>query len=215
MSKFDAGTARLEIFKRLSVGDDISPIALSKDHTALHKFIKKDFEGGYAAFYESIGLNRHVFYHENRNLANMAAKTGLMFEEILNDMLKDVGLEFKRSPNMDGNYPDFVLKGNENHWMDAKISQYTAFTSKSIIKYKDACDKLTLVYLVGDKTHDQVLYDGKVRVVSVYKLFAFDTKVLAKYATKLEIIADICESIKEERDRQKTLLGDDSNEDDE
>lgn len=93
---------------------------------------------------------------------------GIAFENILGEILKDLKIDYTKGFSAKLK-PDFVL--NDGHWIDAKLSQWTAFSSKceTIEKYSSHCKKLTIVYLQGDVDKDKMIND-KVHLISVYKL---------------------------------------------
>jgi hypothetical protein len=93
------------------------------------------------------------------------ARAGHRFEEILGEIFQDLGVNFQKYEHEKWR-PDFVVG---NHWIDAKLSQYTVFSAGTIEKYEPHCDELTIVFLRGDKHYDKKL-TKKTRMVSVYGL---------------------------------------------
>jgi hypothetical protein len=94
-----------------------------------------------------------------------SARAGHKFEEILGEILRDLGADFKKYDHERWR-PDFVI---DSHWIDAKLSQWTIYDTNTIEKYEPHCEELTIVFLRGDKDFDKKLTD-KTRMVNVYKL---------------------------------------------
>lgn len=94
-----------------------------------------------------------------------ASRDGHKFEEILGEILGDLGVNFRKYEHERWR-PDFVVG---NHWIDAKLSQWTVFNSDTVENYEPHCEELTIIFLRGDKEFDKKL-TGKTRMVNVYAL---------------------------------------------
>lgn len=94
---------------------------------------------------------------------------GREFENTLDEILTELGIGFKKEDH-DIYKPDYVI-GSE--WMDAKLSEYTYLgkdrNGQNVIdKYEPHCDKLTLVFLLGNEATDRYISE-KTRLVHVSK----------------------------------------------
>lgn len=120
--------------------------------------------------------------------SQVSARAGHVFEEVLGEILQCLGFEYSKYTH-EKYKPDFVCG---NHWIDAKLSLWTLSKHEkgTVGKYEPHCDKLTIVFLRGDKLYDNMITD-KTRVVSVYVLLSKLTASLKDYYTiKLEAILD-------------------------
>ncbi|MGG0334776.1 hypothetical protein [Priestia aryabhattai] len=139
--------------------------------------------GSWGAAVTAAGLN----YNEIREDRYKASYCGQLFEKLLDELLIDIGVTYKKYEHERWN-PDYVL--HNNVWMDAKLSQWTIFESKTIERYKKHCKMLTIVYMRGRRREiSDVIIDKNVRLISVYKFI----KQLPKYKQKkyYEAISEI------------------------
>lgn len=108
------------------------------------------------------------------------ARAGHRFEEVLGDILRDLGVDFRKYEH-ERWQPDFVVG---NHWIDAKLSQSTVYNSDTIEKYEPHCDELTIIFLRGDKGFDKKLTD-KTRMINVHNLLTDLPEAKRKYYINL------------------------------
>jgi hypothetical protein len=134
---------------------------------------------------EAAGIDYGIIKQDTSTLAPL----GHEFESVLSEILTDLNVSFKQYDH--GKYrPDFVV---DNEWIDAKLSQSTFRTKDDngltcVDKYEPYCDKLTIVFLRGDKDCDVDVTD-KTRLVNVYKYVNKLPEVLRnKYRTRLNDI---------------------------
>lgn len=113
----------------------------------------RKYFGGYRNLVEACGVS----YDEIRIDTDLASYYGYIFEDIVDEVLKEIGLDCERHVVFEGAHPDFVCE-NRRHWIDAKLSQWTGRweNSDAIDKYEDKCDKLTIVFLRGDLINKKV-----------------------------------------------------------
>lgn len=113
----------------------------------------RKFFGSYRNLVEACGVS----YDEIRIDIDLASYYGYIFEDIVDEVLKEIGLDCERHVVFEGAHPDFVCE-NRRHWIDAKLSQWTGRweNSDAIDKYEDKCDKLTIVFLRGDLINRKV-----------------------------------------------------------
>lgn len=95
------------------------------------------------------------------------AVLGHRFEELLGELLTDVGQSFiKYDSGFSDSEPDFIF--SPDHWGDAKISVNTN-TTKMRRKYLTHCKKVTIFHLIGSHGYSATLSDGTERT----SIFAF------------------------------------------
>jgi transposase len=134
---------------------------------------------------KAAGLN----YEDIRQDGSMLAPLGHEFESVVSEILTDLNVSFKQYDH-DKYRPDFVVN---NEWIDAKLSQSTFRTKDDngltcVDKYEPYCDKLTIVFLRGNKECDMNV-TNKTRLVNVYTYVNKLPEVLRnKYRTKLDDI---------------------------
>ncbi|MDG4850264.1 hypothetical protein [Peribacillus frigoritolerans] len=131
--------------------------------------------GSWSEAVTAAGLN----YNEIREDRYKASYCGHLFEKLVDELLIDAGLGYEKYHHERWN-PDYVLQNNI--WMDAKLSQWTIYESKTIERYKEHCRLLTIVYMRGRRGEigDEII-KGKVRLLSVYKLIKQLPKHKQKY----------------------------------
>jgi hypothetical protein len=91
---------------------------------------------------------------------------GFQFEKIVKETLLHLGFSFKRRYN-EKIRPDFVLPNG--HFIDAKLSEWTVFNSNTIQKYEPFCEKMSIVFLRGDRTKNSPISD-KTTLTSIFVL---------------------------------------------
>ncbi|MGG0847904.1 hypothetical protein [Peribacillus simplex] len=130
--------------------------------------------GSWGAAVTAAGLN----YDEIREDRYKASYCGQLFEKLVDELLIDIGVVYEKYEHERWN-PDYIL--HNNVWMDAKLSQWTVFESKTIERYKEHCRMLTIVYMRGRRGEiSDIIIDKNVRLISVYKFI----KQLPKYKQK-------------------------------
>ncbi|OXS54895.1 hypothetical protein B0G93_13150 [Bacillus sp. V-88] len=107
-----------------------------------------------------------IEYDKIREDRYQSSRYGMVFEKIVDDLLLEVGINYQKYQHDRWN-PDYVIKNNI--WIDAKLSQWGVFRSKTIQRYKEHCSMLFIIYLRGRRGEvSDIVYDGKVRFISVY-----------------------------------------------
>lgn len=126
------------------------------------------------------------------------ADLGREFESVLDDIFTEIGLDYSKENHVTYK-PDYVV-GSE--WIDAKLSEFTHAgkdrDGRTVVdKYEQHCDKLTLVFLLGNENTDRMLTD-KTRLVHVSKYVGMlsDDKQ-AYYRRRLGDIKDRADGRKE------------------
>jgi hypothetical protein len=99
--------------------------------------------------------------------ARYAIDYGKLFERVVNELLIDLKINYKKVYNQKLN-PDYVLKNKV--WMDAKLSRWTITQSscKTLEKYEPHCNLLSIIYLRGEVMDKMIT--KKTRILSVHLL---------------------------------------------
>lgn len=147
--------------KRYESNLPLNSTFLEKNDNSLYTACRNHF-GDYETALKQADIN----YDQVREDTKMINYYGYKFEDIVEDILKDLNLKYTKKFNTKYQ-PDFVL--NNNCWLDAKLSEWTVYKSKTIEKYEPMCSMLTIVYLRGDKESD-FMFTQKTRMMSVFKL---------------------------------------------
>ncbi|WP_427036629.1 hypothetical protein [Cytobacillus pseudoceanisediminis] len=196
MSEWTKDSLRKQLFELMSDGKKVNPQSVGNIE-GFYSAAKKLF-GSYEEFLLEHGLNPAVCFHRNRNLNSIKSATGLLFEEVLGDLLADLKLNVIQE-TVNGCRPDFIVRTPVSEkWIDAKLTELTALRSKSISKYVGHCDKLILVYLIGDDKDYNIT--DKVRVVSVNKFIDMLPSAESKeaYRKRLKLIVKIADAADKE-----------------
>jgi hypothetical protein len=187
---------RKKLFELLADGKKVNPQSVNHID-GFYRDAKKHF-GTYENFLVDCGLNPAQHFHRNRNLSSIKSASGLLFEEVLGDILTDLKLDIKRE-TIDGCRPDFIVRHPMYmKWIDAKLTEFVALTSSTIGKYSGKCDKLVLIYLIGDNKDYNIT--DKVRVVSVHRFIELldDEATKESYRKRLNLIVKIAEAADKE-----------------
>lgn len=192
MKEWTKESLRKKLFEILAEGNKVNP--QSVEHVEGFYRDAKKIYGNYESFLLECGLNPAMHFHRNRNLNSIKSAAGLLFEEVLGDLLSDLKLKTVHE-TVNGCRPDFIVRSPVTEkWIDAKLTEAVALRSYTINKYAIHCDKLVLVYLIGD-IKDYCITD-KVRIVSVHRfidmLESDDAKEL--YRKRLKLIVKIAEA---------------------
>lgn len=124
------------------------------------------------------------------------APLGHEFEKVFSKILTDLGVQYSKYDH-EIYKPDFVI-GTE--WIDAKLSKYTYKApdkqGRTVLdKYEPYCDKLTIVFLRGEKGYDAKITD-KTRLISVYKYVdRLPAPLRSKYYEKLNEIEQKADAV--------------------
>lgn len=157
--------------------------------------IKRHF-GDCDTFFASLGIDAEKHLSPLRRMSGICSSCGIMFEELLGELLKEVGLKWCSKPI--GNLkPDFVVG---DKFIDAKLSKSVAENGEASEKYEPYCEKLILVYLCGESS-DYMISD-KTRIVrydSFYELLPDITRK-SYYEPKFKRIKRIAELAQKERE---------------
>ncbi|QST00993.1 hypothetical protein IMZ31_05325 [Pontibacillus sp. ALD_SL1] len=134
--------------------------------------------GSWGDAIEAAGIDYESIREDSRD----ASYCGRLFEDLLDKLLVEIGISYEKYNHKTYN-PDYTL--NNNVWMDAKLSQWTVYASKTIDRYKEHCRYLTIIYMRGKRGEisDEVI-QSNVRLISVHKLI----KQLPKHREKCYII---------------------------
>lgn len=118
--------------------------------------------GSYEEALREIGLN----YEDIREDTEKQRYNGFKFEKLLGELLVSLCLSYTNGHSKEVR-PDFVLSNEK--WLDAKLSEWSIYNCKTIEKYEPHCRLLTIVYLRGDISRDEMV-TSKTRIVSVFNL---------------------------------------------
>lgn len=159
-----------EILRLKTDGSPLTTSYIKRHHQSLYDGANNHI-GSWAKAVEAAGLN----YQEIREDKHKASYCGMLFEKLVDELLSELGILYKKHDHDKWN-PDYVLKNDV--WMDAKLSQWTVFESKTIDRYIQHCKLLVIVYMRGRRGDigDEIINE-KVRLLSVYNLI----KQLHKY----------------------------------
>jgi hypothetical protein len=195
MNEWTKQTLKGMALKLVSDGKKINPKSIEHIE-GFYKSAKNQF-GSYEEFLIECGLNPPDHFHRNRHLSTIKSQAGLLFEEILGDIFAELNLNMVHE-TIEGCRPDFISRASEKEkWIDAKLTESVAVTSKSIKRYSHLCDKLVLVYLIGNKK--DYMLNEKVRVLSVEIFLDRLSDMRADYYRKrLACIKKIAESVNRE-----------------
>lgn len=143
--------------------------------------------GSYKKAFEYAGLN----YDDYRIDTAMASRQGAEFENVVAEILTDLGIEYLREPSISGCHPDFVIG---KHWIDAKLSEWTvSFADCSTIhKYTPHCRRLTIVYL--RKLKDETIRTNELGIDMIHVselLKELPEDKAYDYQRKLDAILDV------------------------
>jgi hypothetical protein len=150
-----------EIIRLYYIGAPLNYHSIKKLRRRLLNAAKELF-GSWQNALEYSGFN----YDDIKISDNTASECGEEFERILGEILRDLGVSYKKYAH-DRYSPDFVLDNNE--WIDAKLSEWTD-VSETVKRYLPECSSLTIVYLQGKKSDVIRGRKHKYRAVSVYLL---------------------------------------------
>lgn len=159
--KYTASTVLEALIERKINNLPLSYKKLRKDNSTLYNACIK-FYGSFESAINSSGLN----YLDNIENQSLMAQYGLIFEEIVGRVFKELNIHYKKGYSKSIK-PDFVLPDGE--WADAKLSDFTVFTCDTIKNYEPHCNKLTIIYLRGDKNREEKIGD-KTTIISIYRI---------------------------------------------
>lgn len=150
-----------QIKQAVKEGYPINCDYIIKNASSARAYAQKVF-GGWREALEASGVN----YDELLKKSHKYSYFGHRFEAILGEILTDLGIKYEKI-NHGPLQPDFAI-GDE--WIDAKLSQTTAFSSgcDTIEKYEPHCEKLTIVYLRGNGSGRSVSDKTTLTHVSYY-----------------------------------------------
>ena len=143
-------------------GIPLSKSYMQNNYQSLYDGANNRF-GSWGKAVASAGLN----YEEFREDRYKASYCGQLFESLVDELLEDLGVEYEKYKHVRWN-PDYVLRNGV--WMDAKLSQWTVYGSKTLERYKEHCRLLTIVFMRGRRGEiSDEMIDKNVRLISVYK----------------------------------------------
>lgn len=139
--KWTANNIKRQLMRWIREGYPVNYTAIQSKHKGIIEASRKIF-GNYEKAFDYAGLN----YEDFRVDTSMASFYGHEFENIIGDILTDLGVQYKRHAYINGCHPDFVIG---KHWIDAKLSEWTiSFSDCSTIhKYLPHCRRLSIIYL--------------------------------------------------------------------
>lgn len=79
-------------------------------------------------------------------------KMGFEFQFIVNQILREIGLNYESEKSHGNLRPDFTL--NDSTWIDAKLSSWTAFIDGTLDKYSGV-NTLLIIYLRGNQIENR------------------------------------------------------------
>lgn len=169
MSSYSRGSSKYpdkrsiiaEIWRRYHLGLPLNYNAIHAEDDALRRRCTTLF-GGYRYAVEAAGFK----YDKVRVDTDMASYYGNVFENLLSEILEELGFGFEQYAHSVYN-PDFVL--SHNRWIDAKLSEWTINNRDcdTLKKYEPNCRMLTIVYLRGRETDRMIT--RKTRMTHVNK----------------------------------------------
>jgi hypothetical protein len=186
-SSWTKETLRQKLFELIEEGKPIN--TMNVKHIKGFYSSAQRIHGSYPDFLRDNGLNPYEYLHQGNRLDEIRSQCGLLFEHILGDIFRDLGVSFtKYKSGIDSIHPDFMLTGEK--WVDAKLHS-NADIQDTIKRYEKHCSKLIIVYLIGDKAQDRMITE-KTRLVSVsYFLNMLKEDKRNEYLLKLKSIESI------------------------
>lgn len=137
-----------------------------------------------------------LVYEDIREDSRSASYCGMLFEELLDELFTELGVDYEKYAH-EKYRPDYVLKNNV--WVDAKLSQWTVFSSDTIAKYMEHCRFLTIVYMRGRREEaPDIRLSSNVRLISVHNYIKQLPKHRQTYYLKeIEKVENILKSFEE------------------
>lgn len=158
--RWDAENIKRQLMRWIREGTPVNYTYVATKHRGILDASRR-FYGGWEQLFKSCNLN----YDDYRTDTNMASYFGRQLEDVFEEILIALGVEYEREPNIKRCRPDFT-KGTD--WLDVKLSEWTIHISDcdTIKKYEPHCDSLTIVFLRGNKTINKQITD-KTRLVNI------------------------------------------------
>lgn len=145
------------------LGKELNTEHISKGVGASAETYARRAFGSWRAAIEKAGIP----YEEVSKDSETNMDCGREFEAVLGDVFTELGVKYKKEYH-DIYKPDYVVG---DQWYDAKLSEYT-YAGRDrkgntvIDNYEPYCDRLTLVFLIGNDGTDRMVTD-KTRLVHV------------------------------------------------
>ncbi|KFN02737.1 hypothetical protein D0U04_13795 [Bacillus clarus] len=161
-TKYTVDDVKSFICERYAQGKRLSSGYISSEfrhmaHAAQYRF------GGWKEAITYAGVPyEDVREDESANLA------GHLFEDLLGNLFNDLCISYTKYEHEKWR-PDFIL--SKEHWIDAKLSEWTSSIPTTIQNYEPHVRRLTIVYMRG-RNHACSLSD-KTEIVSVYQLLEY------------------------------------------
>ncbi|MGG3890229.1 hypothetical protein [Metabacillus fastidiosus] len=165
-----------ELISRYIRNEPMNSLAVQFDNKALYAACVNYF-GNYRDACIGAGLD----YEQIRNDIKTLASCGFRFELLLGNILSELNIVYSKGFSNKVR-PDFVI--SHNKWIDAKLSEWTGSINSTVEKYEPYCRLLTIVYLRGNKTKEEMIA-FKTRKISAYKLIKQLPKSRQDYYYKL------------------------------
>lgn len=179
---------REQVTKGIKLGKRLNSQYLQEGAGTSALTFARDAFGSWENTIKCFGFN----YDEITMITQGNADLGKRFESVLDDILKDLGVDYKKEHH-EIYKPDYVI-GYE--WVDAKLSEYTHKSKDrngltTIDKYEPHCDRLTIVFLLGNEGTDRMITE-KTRLISVYRIIDdMEGDMRAYYKRRLDEIKSI------------------------
>lgn len=115
-------------------------------------------------YYKELGFNPEDILYNGSQLKFF----GFKFERKVNDLFKELKLNYKYNKGVGKLRPDFMFP--RNVLVDAKLSSWTAFLDNTITKYAPISNKIIILYLRGRKIEK---VPDNVEMVQIDELYDF------------------------------------------
>lgn len=134
-------------------------------------------------------------YNEIRNDILKSSYYGYRFEELLDDLFKELNVSFKKySCGLEGLRPDYIF--NNFKWGDAKLSEWSLYNSDTLEKYKSKINYLWIIFMRGNIK--DYMYTDSVRMTHVHLIIKqLPKRKQQKYLDAILNIEDALSQIEE------------------
>lgn len=129
--------------------DHLPDGVLRRRFPQVYSYMRRHY-GTYGAYLNAYRLSYEFALNRNYG-GRRSIGSGLDFERKLAEMLRSIGTEVKYHVKINDCIPDFIVNGTQ--WIDAKLSAWTIYDTRSRTLEKYAChtDNLTVYYALGKR----------------------------------------------------------------
>lgn len=138
-----------EFYREQFPFDHLPDGALRRRFPQVYNYMRKHY-GSYSAYLKAYRLSYEFALNRNYG-GRRSIGSGLDFERKLAEMLRILNTEVQYHVKIDDCIPDFIVNGTQ--WIDAKLSAWTIYDTRSrtLEKYARHTDSLTVYYALGKR----------------------------------------------------------------